>query len=104
MHVHSSLEMILLVAAMAASGFGFWKRFGRVVKIILAAKSDPDFKLQPLMPRVKKFVWEVLCQGLVIQQRPLPGLAHAFVFWGFCAFGLVTINHLATAFNLHLTS
>ena len=42
-----------------------------------------------------KFVWEVLLQGQVIQQRPLPGLAHAFVFWGFCAFALVTLNHFA---------
>src|SRR5262249_5432140 len=31
--------------------------------------------------------------------RPLAGIAHAFVFWGFCAFALVTLNHLATAFG-----
>ena len=35
----------------------------------------------------------MLCQAKVIRQRPLPGLAHAFVFWGFCAFALVTLNH-----------
>jgi len=32
-------------------------------------------------------------------------LAHAFVYWGFLAFGLVTINHLATPFGVRfLTS
>jgi Fe-S oxidoreductase len=36
----------------------------------------------------------------VIQQRPLPGLAHAFVFWGFLAFALVTTNHVLTGLRL----
>jgi len=40
-----------------------------------------------------------MLQGKVIEQRPLPGLAHAFVYWGFLAFALVTINHIASAFN-----
>jgi Fe-S oxidoreductase len=29
-------------------------------------------------------------------------LAHALVFWGFCAFALVTLNHVATGFGLPL--
>ena len=44
-------------------------------------------------------LWEVGAQGLVIAQRPLPGLAHAFVFWGFCVFALVTLNHFAAGFG-----
>ena len=36
----------------------------------------------------------------MIRQRPLPGLAHAIVFWGFIAFALVTVNHLLIAFHL----
>ena len=47
-------------------------------------------------------MWEVLLQGKVIFDRPLPGIAHAFVFWGFCAFALVTINHLAFGYGLVL--
>jgi Fe-S oxidoreductase len=43
-------------------------------------------------------------QGLVIAQRPLPGLAHAFVFWGFCVFALVTLNHFAEGFGLAFLS
>ena len=38
-------------------------------------------------------------QGQVIAQRPLPGVAHAFVFWGFCVFVLVTLNHFAEGFG-----
>jgi Fe-S oxidoreductase len=34
----------------------------------------------------------------------LPGIAHAFVFWGFCAFTLVTLNHFAAAFGLAFLS
>jgi hypothetical protein len=45
-----------------------------------------------------------MLQGKVIRQRPLPGLAHAFVFWGFCAFALVTVNHIASGFGLRFLS
>jgi Fe-S oxidoreductase len=77
-------------------------RFGKVVHKILAAKKDPVSSIHPLVPRIRKFVWEVLLQGQVIRQRPLPGIAHAFVFWGFCAFALITLNHFAEGLRLHL--
>ena len=47
-------------------------------------------------------MWEVMAQGKVIRERPLPGLAHAFVYWGFCAFALVTVNHLASPFGVRI--
>jgi len=94
----------VLLVLMAASAYGFWLRFGRVLRIIRASKKDPDFQLPPLQRRVSTFIWEVLLQGKVIRQRPLPGLAHAFVFWGFCVFALVTINHFAEGFHLQLLS
>jgi ferredoxin len=93
-------EKFFLGAAVLASGWLFWRRFGPILKKILASKKDPDFHLFPLGRRVWDFVWEVLCQAKVIEQRPLPGLAHAFVFWGFCAFALVTLNHCAVGFGI----
>jgi Fe-S oxidoreductase len=45
-----------------------------------------------------------MLQGHVIRERPLPGLAHALVFWGFCAFVLVTFNHLAEGVGVALIS
>src|SRR5579863_922636 len=88
-------EKLLLVALIVASSLLFWRRFGPILKRILKSRKDPHFSLSPIGRRVWDFFWEVLCQAKVIRERPLPGLAHAFVFWGFCAFALVTLNHLA---------
>ena len=89
-------EKIVFLVALVASVYGFWARFGKVVEKIRAAKPDPDFSIHPIGKRAWDFFWEVLCQAKVIEERPLPGLAHAFVFWGFCIFGLITLNHFAT--------
>ncbi|MGA3012069.1 MAG: (Fe-S)-binding protein [Terracidiphilus sp.] len=98
---HFSLaEKLLLVVLVAASAAGFWRRFGVVLDKILKSKKDPSFHLFPIGKRVWDFVCEVLFQTKVIRQRPLPGLAHAFVFWGFCAFALVTLNHFAVGLGL----
>ncbi|MES1262683.1 MAG: [Fe-S]-binding protein, partial [Acidobacteriota bacterium] len=97
-------EKIILAVLICASLAGFWVRFNRVLKIIRAAKPDAEFRLGDLAPRLRDFIWEVLFQGKVIQQRPLAGAAHAFVFWGFLAFGLITVNHIATGFGLPLLS
>jgi len=97
-------ERILLFILIAASLTGFWYRFRRVAGIISAAKPDPGFHLGSLFPRVRDFISEVLLQSKVIAQRPIAGAAHALVFWGFCAFSLVTINHIAAGFGLPLLS
>ena len=103
--VHLSiLETLLFLAALAASAYGFWFRFHKVWKKIAASRKDPDFSVHPIARRTTAFVWEVLLQGKVIRQRPLPGLAHAFVFWGFCAFALVTINHFLQGVGIGLLS
>ena len=95
---------VVLPLAIFVSIFLFWRRFGRVLRIIRESKPDADFQLRPIWPRIRKVLWEVGAQGLVIEQRPLPGLAHAFVFWGFCVFALISINHFATAFGLAFLS
>ena len=82
-----------------SAGLFFW-RFGPILRTIYHSKKDTDFSLNPIGRRVWDFVWEVLCQGKVIKERPLPGLAHAFVFWGFLAFALVSLNHFATGVRL----
>ncbi len=96
----SWLEMVLLLALLCVSASLFWRRFRKPVDVIRRSRSNPDFHLEPLGPRIRQFVWEVMLQGKVIQERPLPGLAHAFVFWGFGAFALITLNHLAAGFGI----
>ncbi|HEY2841999.1 MAG TPA: (Fe-S)-binding protein [Bryobacteraceae bacterium] len=92
-------EKLLLAVLLAASLAGFSIRFIPILRKILAAKPDADFSLAPVGKRIRDFVWEVMLQGKVIRERPLPGIAHAFVFWGFCAFALVTLNHLVIGFG-----
>ena len=95
-------ERVVFIILAIASACLFLMRFGKVWRNINASKKDPDFTIKPVGRRVRDFVWEVLLQGKVIRQRPLPGLAHALVFWGFCAFALVTVNHFAQGVNLGL--
>src|SRR5215470_3235045 len=91
-------RVVLLVLLLVSLGLFAW-RFRKVIGAIRRARPTPDFEPAPLGPRIKDFVWEVMLQGKVIEQRPLPGLAHAFVYWGFLAFALITLNHLATPFG-----
>jgi len=102
---HFSLaEKIIFTAAVLTSGWLFGQRFGVVLKKILASKKDPNFHLFPIGKRVWDFFWEVLCQAKVIRERPLPGLAHALVFWAFLAFALVTLNHCAVGLGIGFLS
>jgi Fe-S oxidoreductase len=86
----------ILLGLAALSVFLFGLRFGRVLDRILHGRRDEDFELGSLGGRAWNFFANVICQAKVIRERPLPGLAHAIVFWGFCAFALVTLNHLAS--------
>jgi Fe-S oxidoreductase len=100
----ATVEMALLVVCVAVSAGLFFWRFGPILRTILNSKKDADFSLRPLGRRAWVFFWEVLCQGKVIEQRPLPGIAHAFVFWGFLAFALVSLNHFAVGLRLGFLS
>ena len=97
-------ERAVLLVLIALSLTLFWWRFQKVLHVILHSRTTPDFEVAPIGRRVRQFLWEVVAQGKVIQQRPLPGLAHAFVFWGFCAFALITVNHIAEGFGGHFLS
>jgi Fe-S oxidoreductase len=98
----SLAEVLIFTVLLCASAYAFWFRFQRVIRTIQSAKPDPTWTLRPLAPRIGRFIWEVFLQGKVIRDRPLPGIAHAFVFWGFCGFAIVTVNHLAAGFDVTL--
>jgi Fe-S oxidoreductase len=100
----SLFERVILALLICASILGFWWRLRRVVGVIAASKRDADFHLGSIPVRIRVFVQEVLLQGKVIRQRPLAGLTHALVFWGFCAFALITVNHIAAGFGFPLLS
>jgi len=98
----SYYEQAIFAILVVASVSLFWRRFGKVWNNIRASKNDQDLGFAHLGRRVRDFIWEVMLQGKVIRQRPLPGLAHALVFWGFCAFALVSLNHFAEGVNAGL--
>jgi Fe-S oxidoreductase len=97
-------ERAVLIVLLVTSLAWFWMRLRHVLDVIRRSRVTPDFEVAPLGPRIKQFLWEVMAQGKVIRQRPLPGLAHAFVFWGFCAFALITLNHVASGFGFGFLS
>jgi len=93
-------ERAAVLALMGGSLTLAWRRFAKVFDIIRRSRPTPDFDIRPFAPRIRQFLWEVALQGKVIRERPWAGLAHAFVFWGFCAFVPISVNHVASAFGL----
>ena len=59
-------------------------------------------KLRCYYLRLKKVFVEFILQKKVISQRFWPGLMHAFVFWGFIFFSIITVDHFLSGFNQHL--
>ena len=75
--------LLLFLGAFAA-------QLARRVQLIAAAPNT--FALDSLVTRTGRFVVDVLLQRKTIAERPLTGLMHAFVFWGFVAFGGYTLT------------
>ncbi|HEV3061559.1 MAG TPA: (Fe-S)-binding protein [Vicinamibacterales bacterium] len=77
----------------------FAAQVAKRIQIIAAAPNT--FALDDLPFRVKRFLLDVVLQRRTIRERPAAGLMHAFVFWGFIAFGGYTtvefINGLGIA-------
>jgi Fe-S oxidoreductase len=96
--VHFSLieQVILLVLILISVGsfsYEIWKR----ISIVL--KGTGSLPFDRFGERCIRFFREVILQEKVIRERFLPGLMHALVFWGFMAFGVITLDHFARGFN-----
>src|SRR6266576_7348515 len=68
----------------------FAAQVARRVQLIAAAPNT--FSLDQLGVRTGRFLLDVVLQRKTIKERPLTGLMHAFVFWGFVAFGGYTLT------------
>ena len=77
---------VLLLVFMGA----FAAQVARRVRLIVAAPHT--FSLDHLGVRTSHFIVDVLLQWRTIKERPFTGLMHAFVFWGFVAFGGYTLT------------
>jgi len=78
---------VLLLAFMGA----FAAQVAKRVQIIAAAPVN-TFSLDNFGFRTSRFLVDVLLQIRTIRERPLTGLMHAFVFWGFLAFAGYTLT------------
>ena len=85
---------ILFVTFVAA----FAAQVARRVQLIGAAPKT--FSLDHLNARVSRFLVDVVFQVRTIRERPAAGLAHAFVFWGFVAFGGYTLTEFVHGLGL----
>ena len=77
---------LLFLAGVAA----FSAQVARRVQLIAAAPNT--FSLDDLGGRTGRFLIDVVLQWRTIKERPFTGLMHAFVFWGFVAFGGYTLT------------
>ncbi|MBC7542143.1 MAG: hypothetical protein H7338_05370 [Candidatus Sericytochromatia bacterium] len=91
-----SLYEQILVAICLFVCFGlFGEVMNRRVRLIRAGKAEN--RMDELPRRVVNAIVNVIGQ-IKVMQNPVPGVAHAFVFWGFCVFSLATFNHFVSAF------
>jgi Fe-S oxidoreductase/nitrate reductase gamma subunit len=81
----------LIVIPLAAAGLLFWRR-ARWHLAVLRAGQPLDRLDQPLQ-RIWGFVVYVIAQKRLLQD-PVPGLMHAFIFWGFIALLVTTGNYI----------
>jgi Fe-S oxidoreductase len=68
----------------------FASQAARRVQLIAAAPNT--LSLDHLGARATRFLVDVILQIRTIKERPAAGFAHAFVFWGFVAFGGYTLT------------
>ena len=95
-------EQIILFVFIAIASISF---FGELYKrYVIVMNGTGKFEFTNLPVRLKRVVLEFILQKKVISQRFWPGLMHAFVFWGFMFFSIITIDHFLIGFNIHLFS
>jgi len=56
-------------------------------RVRLIAAAPNTFSVDHFPFRIKRFLLDVVLQRRTIRERPVAGLMHALVFWGFVAFG-----------------
>ncbi|MDE0626323.1 MAG: (Fe-S)-binding protein [Bryobacterales bacterium] len=91
------VERILLILAVLASAAYFIRTVLRRLRPMRAAR-DRNLGFDRVARRLWSVFAEVVLQTRVIRERPVPGLLHALVMWGFFAFAWVSLEHFATGF------
>ncbi len=101
MEDRSPIEIVAFGLFFLASLSLFVLRSAKVARTILLSRPDPGYRFTHGRARFWEFARDVLFQWKVILDRPWVGIAHALVFWGFCAFSAVTADHMLRGFGVH---
>ena len=96
------IEQIILFVLILISVGSFSYELIKRINIVL--KGTGSFSFDKTLIRLKRVLLEFVLQTKVIKQRFWPGLMHAFVFWGFMFFSIITIDHFLIGFNNNLFS
>jgi Fe-S oxidoreductase len=84
------LFRLLVLAAVVAFGLQV------VTRVRLVTRAKNNLQLDRLPVRLRRLLFEVIFQSKTIAAKPVVGMAHALVFWGFVAFGgYTTVEFLA---------
>jgi len=90
-------RIILILLILATVGFFFREIHLRYRLVRLGRRGDMRWD-RPI-ERLLYMIGRVGVQICAIKDRPLVGLMHALVFWGFMFFTVATLNHVAGAFS-----
>lgn len=88
--------LLLGVLAIASLSYFAWKVRQRLAGL---ANAPGELRFDDLGARLERVFSEVLLQSRVIRDRPIAGMLHALVMWGFLVFGWVSLEHLAVGFT-----
>ena len=84
MDTYSWIKSILMAIAIVGAFSLFFTRVQRLFLLMRSVRGDAAFKLDRIGDRVKLLFTDVLGQRNV-RRKPLPGWAHALIFFGFLA-------------------
>ncbi|HBL27048.1 MAG TPA: hypothetical protein DD490_09465 [Acidobacteria bacterium] len=93
-------ERILLAVLLVASTAFFLRSLAQKLRVITAGASEPRPRTDAVGRRLQVALREVLLQTRVIGGRPVVGVLHAVVFFGFVLFGLETVEHFLQGFGI----
>tara|TARA_X000000368_G_scaffold64994_1_gene46390 strand:+ start:2275 stop:4125 length:1851 start_codon:yes stop_codon:yes gene_type:complete len=96
--IEQIILFVMILLSIGSFSYEIFKRF------IIVSKGTGTFSFDSLGIRIKRVLVEFILQKKVISQRFWPGLMHAFVFWGFMFFSVITIDHFSIGFHAHLLS
>lgn len=96
--IEQIILFIIILLSIGSFSFEIFKRF------VIVSKGTGTFNFDSLGIRIKRVLVEFVLQKKVISQRFWPGLMHAFVFWGFMFFSIITLDHFSIGFHAHLLS